>query len=274
MPLKINSAGWTHIWPDWSLSPEMTRNWQDLDLWYLQEGLGAVETPEGEFVLRPGACLILRGGEPYSFHYDPDHLFVNYYVHFEWLNARGRAVRPGKAPAPGLFRMMPDPGLLESLLDRVVEAVRQNRNDPRATEYLQACLCEIRRADELLAHAEITGSDADVKWIAELRRRIDHQPGRKWTVSDMARDFGASRSQFFRTFRRQTGKSAQAYVIDARMRQARFMLRDSGNSISWIAEQLGYRDVYFFSRQFREHHGQSPSAYRAGEPPSRSAHTP
>ncbi|MBN1555376.1 MAG: helix-turn-helix transcriptional regulator [Phycisphaerae bacterium] len=264
MSFNINAAGWVHVWPDWTLTAERTRNWKDLDLWVLQEGLGAVETPEGEYILRPGACLLMRGGEPYTFHYEPGRPFVHYYVHFDWLNPQGKPVPPDKAPAPGRFRMMPEPAVLESLLDRLVETYRVAQNPRRASDYLQACLCEIDRADEMLTRSGAAGDDADAKWIADLCRRIDRQPGSAWSISELAQEFGASRSQFFRTFRRQTGKSAQAYLIDARMRQARFLLRDSGNSISWIAEQLGYRDVYFFSRQFREHQGMSPTAYRRG----------
>ena len=112
MPLKINSAGWVHVWPNWSLAADQTRNWTDLDLWFLQEGFGSVETPEGKYALRPGACILMRGGESYTFHYEPGHPFVHYYVHFDWLNARGRPFRPDQAPAPGRFRMMPDSSLL------------------------------------------------------------------------------------------------------------------------------------------------------------------
>ena len=46
------------------------------------------------------------------------------------------------------------------------------------------------------------------------------------------------------------------------MRRARMLLTESGNSIGWIADRLGYRDVYFFSRQFKRFHGKSPTAFR------------
>jgi AraC family transcriptional regulator, arabinose operon regulatory protein len=33
-------------------------------------------------------------------------------------------------------------------------------------------------------------------------------------------------------------------------------------SVSEIAEQLGYRDLFFFSRQFMQKEGMSPTEYR------------
>jgi AraC-like DNA-binding protein len=78
----------------------------------------------------------------------------------------------------------------------------------------------------------------------------------------MAADYGSSRSHFYRCFQQYAGQSPQAFVIEARLRMARVLLHDSGNDIGWIAEHLGYSDVYFFSRQFKQHHGCSPSEFR------------
>lgn len=46
------------------------------------------------------------------------------------------------------------------------------------------------------------------------------------------------------------------------MRLARSLLRDSSNTISSIAEFLGYCDVYFFTRQFKKFNGISPGQFR------------
>ena len=45
--------------------------------------------------------------------------------------------------------------------------------------------------------------------------------------------------------------------------RARQLLAETGLTISQIAEALGFRDVFFFSRQFTQRTGQTPSAYRA-----------
>jgi len=53
-----------------------------------------------------------------------------------------------------------------------------------------------------------------------------------------------------------------APIIPYAMNKARQLLRQSDLSIGQIAEATGYRDVYFFSRQFKFKTGQTPTKYR------------
>ncbi|MBN1673368.1 MAG: helix-turn-helix transcriptional regulator [Kiritimatiellae bacterium] len=65
--------------------------------------------------------------------------------------------------------------------------------------------------------------------------------------------------QFTRTF----GQSIQAYVKTARVREAQNLLLGTNLRIGEIAGELGYRDMYYFSRQFKDVTGLSPRAWRA-----------
>ena len=57
------------------------------------------------------------------------------------------------------------------------------------------------------------------------------------------------------------------HPLAARLARARQLLAETGLTISQIAETLGFRDVFFFSRQFTQRTGQTPSAYRAALSP-------
>ena len=52
------------------------------------------------------------------------------------------------------------------------------------------------------------------------------------------------------------------YVIAARLNRARFLLRETDQKLSRIAESLGYQDVSFFCRQFKNRTGYSPGQFR------------
>ena len=56
--------------------------------------------------------------------------------------------------------------------------------------------------------------------------------------------------------------SPQQFTIEARMRNARSLLIDSGYTIAEIASLCGYSDIYFFSRHFKQRHGITPSIFR------------
>jgi AraC-like DNA-binding protein len=51
-------------------------------------------------------------------------------------------------------------------------------------------------------------------------------------------------------------------LVSCKMIEARRYLESSEMRIGEIADRLGYRDIYFFSRQFKGFYGMSPVAYR------------
>lgn len=63
-------------------------------------------------------------------------------------------------------------------------------------------------------------------------------------------------------FRRITGLPPMKFVIRQRVQRACTLLEESRMTIEQIAETAGYRDVFFFSRQFRQVQGTPPGAYR------------
>lgn len=82
------------------------------------------------------------------------------------------------------------------------------------------------------------------------------------TVAQMASQMGLSPEHFSRLFRRVNGQSPIQFIVGLRMTHARHLLRESSLSVGEIADRLGYADVYFFSRQFKEQVGVSPLRYR------------
>jgi len=53
-----------------------------------------------------------------------------------------------------------------------------------------------------------------------------------------------------------------AFLLHTRLERARYLLDDSDLSIKQIAHACGFADPNYFSRIFRQRHGQSPGAYR------------
>jgi AraC-like DNA-binding protein len=78
----------------------------------------------------------------------------------------------------------------------------------------------------------------------------------------MARRVGLSPSHFRRCFRKFLGRSSSQVVLEARMRRACSYLRESSLSVGEIAETVGYADIFYFSRRFKQHLGCSPTAWR------------
>ncbi|HCD33774.1 MAG TPA: hypothetical protein DER01_15290 [Phycisphaerales bacterium] len=58
------------------------------------------------------------------------------------------------------------------------------------------------------------------------------------------------------------GISPQRHLMESRIHRARHLLIETDWSITRIAQVMGYNDVYFFSRQFKQITGQTPSSVR------------
>jgi AraC-like DNA-binding protein len=78
----------------------------------------------------------------------------------------------------------------------------------------------------------------------------------------VADELGMAEVTFRRRFRAATGAPPHEYVIQSRVAEARRLLGETDLPIKSIARQLGYSDVYFFSRQFKKFAGVPPALFR------------
>jgi YesN/AraC family two-component response regulator len=82
------------------------------------------------------------------------------------------------------------------------------------------------------------------------------------TLADVAEAVGYSAAYLTNQVSKLTGDSVNSWIVKRRMAAARPLLKDTNQSIEQIATKLGYQNVCYFSRQFRQHHGISPKIWR------------
>jgi AraC-like DNA-binding protein len=99
-------------------------------------------------------------------------------------------------------------------------------------------------------------------WLADLRERLARQATLWPDYNLLAQQIGMSLSTLRRRFRSIAGVPLHTEVMSHRIAAARDLLVDTAMPIKEIASRLGYRDVYFFSRQFRQIAGVSPTLFR------------
>jgi len=89
--------------------------------------------------------------------------------------------------------------------------------------------------------------------------------GHPWSVEELSRRAGLSRSSLADRFTRLIGVSPMHYLSDWRLQAAGQMLRDSRAPLARIAEKVGYESEAAFSRAFRKKFGRAPATWRRGE---------
>jgi YesN/AraC family two-component response regulator len=82
------------------------------------------------------------------------------------------------------------------------------------------------------------------------------------TLSDVAQAVGYSPAYLTNRVAKQTGEAVNAWIVKRRMAAARSLLQHTNQTIEQISTALGYQNACHFSRQFRQHHGIPPQAWR------------
>lgn len=108
-------------------------------------------------------------------------------------------------------------------------------------------------------HRRAVGDDAISRVQGHLRAHLAEQ----FKVAELAARAGFSTSHFSARFHAVTGFSVTEYVKRLRMARARELLITTDRSVADIAEEVGYPDQFYFSRQFRAVNGTSPRAFRS-----------
>ena len=85
---------------------------------------------------------------------------------------------------------------------------------------------------------------------------------RAWTLEDLARHAGLSRTSLAERFRAAMNETPLAYLRTVRMQRAMRLLADTGHHLERIASEVGYQDAFSFSKVFRRTVGVSPKEFR------------
>jgi transcriptional regulator GlxA family with amidase domain len=99
--------------------------------------------------------------------------------------------------------------------------------------------------------------------LEQIAQAIRQDPGRDWSVAEMAARVSLSRAQFTRRFVAHLGTSPAQYLIQARIDRAHQLLTETGMSVTQVASALGYTDVPYFSRQYKQRTGTTPRDARS-----------
>lgn len=241
--------------PEWKW-PEREKPLENYDLFYVWDGYGDVIVNGHSYPVEKGSCFLFHPGDYTSATHQKENPLTITYIHF---NISGQAEL-----IPSIFRQIIDPTAIETLLSRYVHL----RLSPlfgsveEATLILKQLMINLLRYDLLELEHKPQTSKVMQDRILEIANFIKEHPADWYSVADLASRAQLSKRYLATKFKQYMGMTLQEYEIRARVERAEFLLHYSGMTVSDVAHALGYKDVYFFSKQFKKHYGKSPSSIR------------
>ena len=149
------------------------------------------------------------------------------------------------------------------------QAVIESRDRGPGGDAVLERLSEMMFVDAVRRHLEGLPEEA-TGWLAALRDRVvgralallHEQPARDWTLEELGREAGLSRSALHERFVGLVGETPMHYLTRWRMQLAAGLLRDSRENVAGIALQVGYDSEAAFARAFKRVAGLPPAAWR------------
>ncbi|WEX08288.1 AraC family transcriptional regulator [Chelativorans sp. AA-79] len=184
-----------------------------------------------------------------------------------------------------LVGLMPQVMSVSELVSRqpeilpLLEAMEREMTAERAgSAGILARLADVVAASIVRGWVECGCGDA-TGWIDALRdprlgrviAALHRDPGRDWSVAEMAAEMGNSRSVFAERFVTATGMTPQRYLATLRMRLAAQWIGRDRMAIDAVAKRLGYGSQAAFARAYKRLMGQPPGKARASAPGGRPA---
>lgn len=213
------------------------------DRWYLLEGVWFWPAHPG-----PRIRFDLAPGHPFWFH---RHLAFRGPLFNRWVASRLWPQEPQPAP-PGK-----DWGVF---FDEMVAHSKGSGHwsQLQAINHLEHLLLALAQA-RTAAPVREAWLEQVIEWVAPPAQGDEADPP---DYAHIASDLGMSLATLRRRFKHAMGTTLHAYVLQGRIAHARALLDETDLPIKRIAARLGYNNVYFFGRQFRQQAGVSPGMYR------------
>jgi AraC-like DNA-binding protein len=104
--------------------------------------------------------------------------------------------------------------------------------------------------------------------LLRARDLADARYAERLAVDDMAGAAGLSKAHFSREFRRTFGESPHHYLLTRRLERAAALLRMTDWSVAEICFEVGLQSIGSFTTSFKRAYGQTPTEYRASQPPA------
>lgn len=142
----------------------------------------------------------------------------------------------------------------EALIALLSQAPVKN---PEAVNVLEGLLLQLHNQPPEEAVFHPRRSD-----VMALVNRIEREPERDYDFDEEAEALAMTVTHMRRLFRLFTGESPVGFVNRARLNRAAFLLRTTDRAVKQVADDLGFSDVYYFTKLFSRQHRQPPAAYR------------
>ncbi|OMF02094.1 AraC family transcriptional regulator [Paenibacillus amylolyticus] len=241
-------------------------DWRDLDytpdyskFYFICEGEGWLKIGDEEYYPAPNQLILMPEGIKQSYSAINESPFLKYWCHFS-----------AKVGGINLFQILKFPHICTIDQPELIQAIFSSILTYAKSDEVYAHMMAKSKLTELLSHY-LMNLDLDqisfinvpvMEKLSTILAYIDSNIEENISVQDLAQIAYMHPNYFIRFFKQQIGVPPILYITGKKIDKAKELLACTPNTITAIAEHLGFSDLYYFSRQFKKHTGLTPTEYR------------
>jgi len=184
-----------------------------------------------------------------------------------FLGCDVRPFNPLIATLPRLLHLKPNG---HDLTAQVIHRAAAESGDKRpGGEAMLERMSEMMFVDAVRRYVDTLPEDSR-GWLAGLRDRfvgralslMHDDPAHDWTVDELGRRVGLSRSALHERFAGMIGQPPMQYLASWRMQVGAGLLRNTNATVAAVAQEVGYESEAAFAKAFKRLVGSPPAAWR------------
>ena len=274
-PLTLNVGHACHN-ADW--------NWKDVcspfaRMYYVTEGQARVVTEKENIELRSGRMYFIPAFTRHS--YECEGVFEHYYIHI-YEDARSHYSLLEYFSKPSEFEGNEMDLMLFQRLCEINPSMHLIQSNPRSYDNQHTLMFNIafnkqRSLDKRLesrgilllllsrfinrAVSENGADDERIRLCISYVRRNIYRP---MSVTSLAEIAGVSKDHLIRLFKKECGMTPIKYINLKKIERAQLLLATERIAIKEVGYMLGFGDIGYFDRIFKQITGMSPTQFRQG----------
>lgn len=241
-----------------------------MEICVLVRGQQVYEVAGERFMLSGGDVFVTFPGEVHGTGDAPEGKGVLYWLILKmaagarpWLGlsaSQGRALRRALLELPR--RHFRGSVRLRTLLDDIAERVFRPRTSLGGVALQNEVVAFLLELVQLAA-ADMRSSGRRARSLSGVLAHIAAHVGEPMPVAELARLAGLSVPRFKARFRSELGVPPGEYVLRARVAEAERLLRETGQTVTRIAFDLGFSSSQYFATVMKRYTGKTPVQLRA-----------
>lgn len=251
----VTAGGHAFCDEEWCAADELP---QRARMYYVIDGEGEVNTPEGTVYLKPGRLYLLPEGLSHSY-ICRDHMEKLYF--FVTLHNRY-----GAEVLRGINRVLS----MEISQEHIQHLLALHINGDVVESGCLQALLQVDIFQLLTANGIVLKSRRISDTVQKALAYIEENLSAGLTVKTVADHTFISSANLSHKFKAEMGISVSQYIDGMVMDRAEQMLINTELPLSRISTELGFYDQFYFSRRFKEKHAMPPLKYRKSHRSGRS----